>query len=150
MAIDFPANPTGGQIFTDAASGASWGWDGEKWTKGYNEPPAGVTHPPAETIPVVPPINGNDNVNDVLVDFSADIAQLQTDNGQKVAKAGNTEGIMTGFLTLNADPVQPLHAVPKQYVDRLSLPPGGTVGQTLAIDSVGIPNWGNVVDAGNF
>ena len=32
----------------------------------------------------------------------------------KVNRPGDT---MTGFLTLNADPVQPLHAATKQYVD---------------------------------
>lgn len=35
---------------------------------------------------------------------------------EKVNKAGDT---MTGFLTLNANPVNALHAVPKQYVDSL-------------------------------
>ena len=34
-----------------------------------------------------------------------------------VLKAGDT---MTGFLTLNADPVDPLHAAPKQYVDAVA------------------------------
>jgi hypothetical protein len=30
--IDFPANPTVGEEFTDPASGATWTWDGVKWT----------------------------------------------------------------------------------------------------------------------
>jgi hypothetical protein len=58
---------------------------------------------------------------------------------------------MTGFLTLHADPVDPLHAVPKQYVDgRAALPPGGTPGMVLAINPLGTPQWGAAADGGNF
>jgi len=151
MAFDFPSSPVLNEVFTDAATGKQYVWNGVAWGKNYSEPPAGVAHPPAETIPVEPPIDGADNVNDVLMNFNAEIDTLATDSGQKVAKAGNTEGIMTGYLTLNADPVDPLHAVPKRYVDGIAgLPPGGTVGQTLAINSTGVPQWGAIVDAGNF
>ena len=151
MAFDFPSNPVQGDIFTDAATGKQYSWNGFAWSKGYNEPPVGVTHPPAETIPVEPPIDGEDSVDAVLRNFSADITQLQNDSGQKVAKAGNTEGIMTGFLTLNANPVDPLHAVPKQYVDsRTALPPGGVEGQALSINAAGLPVWGAPIFGANF
>jgi len=151
MAFDFPSNPAQGEIFTDTATGATYVWKGYAWGKNYSEPPAGVAHPPAETIPVEPPIDGADNVNEVLINLDARVTQLATDNGQKVAKAGNTEGIMTGFLTLNANPVDPLHAVPKQYVDsRASLPPGGVPGMVLAINTTGLPEWGAAADGGNF
>jgi hypothetical protein len=151
MAFDFPSAPVLNEVWTDTSTGKQYVWNGYAWGKTYSEPPAGVAHPPAETIPVEPPIDGETSVDAVLRSFSADINQLTQDSGQKVAKAGNTEGIMTGFLTLNADPVDPLHAVPKQYVDsRASLPTGGTVGQVLAINPLGTPQWGAAADGGNF
>jgi cytoskeletal protein CcmA (bactofilin family) len=56
----------------------------------------------------------------------------------KVNRAGDT---MTGFLTLHADPTQPLHAVTKQYVD--------AVKQSLDIkDSVKVATSGNVTLSG--
>ena len=151
MAFDFPSNPVQGDIWTDAATGKQYSWNGFAWSKGYSEPPAGIQHPPAETIPVEPPIDGETSVDAVLRSLSVEVDQLAQDAGQKVAKAGNTEGIMTGFLTLNANPVEPLHAVPKQYVDGISgLPPGGTIGQVLAINPSGLPQWGAAADGGNF
>jgi hypothetical protein len=33
MAFDFPANPTPDQVYTDAATGASYKWSGEKWLR---------------------------------------------------------------------------------------------------------------------
>jgi hypothetical protein len=110
MAMDFPANPTVDDVFTDAASGATYTWNGYAWAKSSSSGPIGTP-------------------------------------SDYVLKAGD---VMTGFLTLNADPVQPLHAATKRYADTKGLPTGGTVGQTLALDSVGVPNWGNTVDAGNF
>src|SRR6185369_13139326 len=98
MAFDFPSSPVLNEVFTDAATGKQYVWNGVAWGKNYSEPPAGVAHPPAETIPVEPPIDGADSVDAVLRQFSADITQLSADSGQKVAKAGNTEGIMTGYL----------------------------------------------------
>src|SRR6185369_15025727 len=100
MAFDFPSSPVLNEIFTDVATGKIYVWNGYAWGKNYSEPPAGVQHPPAETIPVEPPIDGETSVDAVLRSFSADITQLQSDNGQKVAKEGGAEGIMTGILTL--------------------------------------------------
>jgi hypothetical protein len=53
-------------------------------------------------------------VTDVLneIDDLRDLHNL--DLGQFVAKSGDT---MTGYLNLHADPINPLHAVPKRYVD---------------------------------
>jgi hypothetical protein len=151
MAFDFPSNPVNGEIWTDTLTGKQYMWNGFAWSKGYSEPPAGIAHPPAETIPVEPPIDGATSVDAVLRNLSVEVDQLTQDSGQKVAKAGNTEGIMTGFLTLNADPVDPLHAVPKQYVDaRASLPTGGVTGMVLAINAAGLPQWGAAADGGNF
>ena len=151
MAFDFPSAPVLNEVFTDTATGKTYVWNGYAWGKNYSEPPASVSHPPAETIPVEPPIDGADSVDAVLRQFSADITQLTQDSGQKVAKAGNTEGIMTGFLTLNANPVDPLHAVPKQYVDNIaSMPPGGVAGQALVKDATNVPVWGAPIDGGNI
>jgi hypothetical protein len=53
------------------------------------------------------------NINGVAFNGTADITITATDSS-KVAKAGDT---MTGYLTLNGNPVSALHATPKQYVD---------------------------------
>jgi hypothetical protein len=53
------------------------------------------------------------NINGVSFNGTADITITATDPN-KVAKAGDT---MTGYLTLNGNPVSALHATPKQYVD---------------------------------
>ena len=49
-----------------------------------------------------------------LSNVSGTLAPIQSQINGRVAKAGDT---MSGFLTLNADPVNALHAAPKQYVD---------------------------------
>lgn len=67
--------------------------------------------------------------------------------GEFVLKAGDT---MTGPLTLSADPVAPLYAATKQYVDAHTLPSGGSVGQALVINSTGTPTWGAPIDGGNY
>ena len=53
------------------------------------------------------------NINGVAFNGTQDITITATDN-TKVALAGST---MTGYLTLNGNPVNALHATPKQYVD---------------------------------
>jgi hypothetical protein len=52
-------------------------------------------------------------INGVSFNGTADITITATDPN-KVAKAGDT---MSGFLTLNSNPISPMHATPKQYVD---------------------------------
>jgi len=142
MAFDFPSSPAQGEIWTDTATGAQYMWSGYAWKKGYSEPPAGVSHPPAETIPVEPPIDGADNVNDVLMNFSADIGQLQQETGNKVDVAGDT---MTGPLILSEHPTAAspvLQAATKGFVASISLPTGGVEGQALSINAAGIATWG--------
>ena len=97
MAFDFPSSPVLNEVFTDAATGKQYVWNGVAWGKNYSEPPAGVAHPPAETIPVEPPIDGADNVNDVLMNFNAEIDTLANETTGKVEIAGDT---MTGPLIL--------------------------------------------------
>jgi hypothetical protein len=65
-----------------------------------------------------------------------------------VLKTGDT---MTGFLTLNADPVNPLHAATKQYADTRAVPPAaiGNDGEAL-VALAGIATWGAPVNCGNF
>jgi hypothetical protein len=53
------------------------------------------------------------NINGVAFNGTTDITITATDPN-KVAKTGDT---MSGYLTLNGNPVSPLHATPKQYVD---------------------------------
>jgi hypothetical protein len=52
-------------------------------------------------------------INGVSFNGTTDITVPALDS-TKVAKAGDT---MSGYLTLNANPVNALHATPKQYVD---------------------------------
>lgn len=52
-------------------------------------------------------------INGVNFDGTANITITAPDT-TKVAKSGDS---MSGYLTLNANPVSPLHATPKQYVD---------------------------------
>jgi hypothetical protein len=67
--------------------------------------------------------------------------------GDFVLKAGDT---MTGFLTLSADPVNPLHAATKQYVDGLALPLGGAPGEAFVKNAVNTPQWGAPIDGANY
>lgn len=59
-----------------------------------------------------------DTLNELAAAIGDDenfVTTVTTSIGEKVAKAGDT---MTGALTLNADPVNALHAATKQYVDQ--------------------------------
>jgi hypothetical protein len=151
MAFDFPSSPAVGDIFTDAASGASYSWNGAVWSRGYREPAAGADHPPAETIPLDPPVDGETTVQGSLQKLSVEVDTLASETGNKVDVAGDT---MTGPLILSEHPTAAspeFQAATRGYVGSIAgLPPGGTVGQTLAITSTGVPEWGAVVDAGNF
>jgi hypothetical protein len=62
--------------------------------------------------------------------------------------AGDT---MTGFLTLSADPVAPLHAATKQYIDVRAVPPPavGNDGEAL-VALTGASVWGAAINAGSF
>lgn len=65
-----------------------------------------------------------------------------------VKKAGDT---MTGTLTLNADPADPMVATTKQYVDRRVddiIPQGGTPGQALVKNAMNVSAWGAAIDGG--
>jgi len=150
MAFDFPSSPASGEIWTDTATGVQYMWSGYAWKKGYSEPAAGIEHPPAETIPVEPPIDGADNVNDVLMNFNAEIDQLANDTTGKVEIAGDT---MTGPLILSEHPTAAspvLQAATKGFVASISLPTGGVEGQALSINAAGIATWGAPIFADNF
>jgi hypothetical protein len=81
-------------------------------------------------------------------------AWMFTSGGGAVPPAGDfveiTGDTMTGFLTLNADPVQPLHAATRQYVDRTALPAGGAVGEALVKNATNVPAWGAPISGPNF
>lgn len=53
-------------------------------------------------------------VNDVLDSVDALRDTVNSDLSDLVTRSGDT---MTGFLTLHSNPINPMHAVPKQYVD---------------------------------
>ena len=62
----------------------------------------------------------------------SNITGLQTALDGKVAKAGD---VMTGFLTLSADPIQNMHAATKQYVDSHAVT-FGSIDQHTDVDTV--------------
>lgn len=66
--------------------------------------------------------------------------------GDYVLKTGD---VMSGPLTLNADPALPLVAATKQYVDRNALPAAGADGEAL-VSKTGAAVWGAPIDSGNF
>ena len=68
--------------------------------------------------------------------------------GDYVLKAGDT---MSGPLTLPGDPTAPLHATPKQYVDRVAVPPAtvGNDGEAL-VALAGAAIWGAPISSGSF
>jgi hypothetical protein len=87
-AIDFPASPTTGQIFAPAGVGVAWEWDGVKW----------VAFSTSTDAPSDGTLYGRENANWV----------------NALPLAGGT---LTGELILAANPVNPLDAATKQYVD---------------------------------
>ena len=81
------------------------------------------------SIPVLPassPTSANEATRKQYVDDGDDA---------RVAVAGDT---MTGFLTLNADPTDPLHAATQQYVDQQADAAQSAAEATAAAESVSI------------
>jgi hypothetical protein len=85
-------------------------------------------------------------INGVAFNGTADITINATDPS-KVPTAG---GSMSGYLTLNANPVNPLHAAPKQYVDsrlpQYTFVTGNTVFSTSGFTNI-VGSWS---DSANF
>jgi hypothetical protein len=80
-------------------------------------------------------------INGVAFDGTGNITVTAIDSS-KVAKVGDT---MSGYLTLNGNPVSPLHATPKQYVDS-RLP----TFQIISGISYSIAGFTNQVGSWNF
>lgn len=82
------------------------------------------------------------NINGVSFDGTGDITILAPDS-TKVAKSGDS---MSGYLTLNANPVSSLHAAPKQYVDsrlpQYTFVTGNTVYSTSGFTNQ-VGSWNN-------
>jgi len=82
------------------------------------------------------------NINGVAFNGTADITITATDPN-KVAKSGDT---MSGYLTLNGNPVSALHATPKQYVDsrlpQFEIISGNTVYSTSGFTNQ-VGSWNN-------
>ena len=66
--------------------------------------------------------------------------------GGYVLKAGD---VMMGFLTANADPIDPLHYATKAYVDAI-FGALGAPGEAHVINNANQPEWGAPIDSGNF
>ena len=84
-------------------------------------------------------------INGVAFNGTQNITITATDN-TKVALAGST---MTGYLTLNGNPVNALHATPKQYVD--SRLPQYTIISGVSYSIAGFTNQvGSFNDGANY
>lgn len=81
-------------------------------------------------------------INGVAFDGSANIT-IQATDPTKVAKSGDS---MSGYLTLNGWPVNPLHATPKSYVDsrlpRYQIVSGASYSTSGFTNQVGSFNYG--------
>jgi hypothetical protein len=81
-------------------------------------------------------------INGVNFDGTANITITASDS-TKLAKAGDT---MTGYLTLNGNPISNLHAAPKQYVDsrlpQYTFTYGNTVYSTSGFTNQ-VGSWNN-------
>ena len=84
-------------------------------------------------------------INGIPFNGTQDISIAAVDN-TKVALAGST---MTGYLTLNSNPISDLHATPKQYVD--SRLPQYTIISSASYSTAGYTNQvGSFNDGANF
>jgi|TARA_B100001094_G_scaffold284608_1_gene298210 hypothetical protein len=130
-AIQFPANPNSGDLFT-AGNGIRYTYDGEKWktlgTSTVGTEGQFLESPTTLTINKVIPANTNTGVvggiaiNSGVVLTVPSTSTFRTLLGKSGSGGGSTAlpttgGTMTGFLTLNANPTAVLHAATKQYVD---------------------------------
>lgn len=148
-AFDFPSGPVLDQIYTHSA--ATFRYNGYAWVcQGTIDWDIGD----ATDVIVSPTVMGESNVQDALEDLAAADTGIATSITGKVAKAGDT---MTGLLTLSGDPVNPLHAVTKQYVDAGGLADAYTKAESDARfvnvtgDSVsGALNTTGIVNTGTF
>jgi hypothetical protein len=119
--IDFPANPTTGQIFT--AGGAQWTWDGSKWTYGGGAGGSGASITVSDTPPANPTQGGLwwNSVQGQLYLWYVDPNTSQwvaVTNQMGGAYLPLTGGFMSGPITLSADPAAPLQPVTQQYFSK--------------------------------
>jgi hypothetical protein len=123
--IDFPANPTTGQLFT--SGGISWMWDGTKWTLSSTGGSGGGASISIGDTPPSSPSPGAlwwDSVKGQMYLWFYDNNSYQwvpATNQQGGAYLPLTGGVLTGALTLAADPVAALQPVSLQYFNKYPL-----------------------------
>lgn len=132
-AIQFPNNPSAGDLFT-ATNGIKYTYDGEKWkTLGTSTAVTGgnqfVETPKTLTVDKVVTADTNTGAVGVLAIGSGATLTIPPTSTFRtlLGKSGSggsgasglplTGGALTGVLTLAADPVLALQAATKQYVD---------------------------------
>lgn len=98
MGFNFPASPALGATYT--SGGVTYTWNGYGWVGG------GFGDAPAD--------NKTYGRKDLSWSEAASKSYADTQDALSVAKAGS---VMTGFLTLHADPDAAMKASTKQYVD---------------------------------
>jgi len=137
MAFDFPNAPAPNDTFTSA--GITWRWDGEKWVStttasavtSFNTRLGAVVLNSADVtgaLGYTPYNSGNPSNYQSLTQMNNALANYLLLSG----------GVMTGTLTLAADPTAPAQAATKNYVDAHA---GGTPG-TLTPTMNGVANVG--------
>jgi hypothetical protein len=142
--INYPDSPTTGQIFTLA--GESWKWDGVKWVTISTTVPQYVATCQIGAAPPATPLVGDlwwDNVGGQLYLWYDDGTSKQwvvANNPMLAGYLALAGGTMAGALTLAADPIVPLQAATKKYVDAgdaTKLPlAGGTITGNLTVNGV--------------
>jgi hypothetical protein len=141
MGINFPNTPTTGQLYPQppTANLPVYRWDGQKWTNTQitssiiyisDTPPAGAPVGSLwwESDSGVFYVYYNDGDSTQWVQAAAS----PVDSTYFLLKTGGT---MTGALTLAANPVNPLDAVPKQYSDTKVAKSGDTMTGALTVAS---------------
>jgi|HubBroStandDraft_6_1064221.scaffolds.fasta_scaffold04343_4 hypothetical protein len=119
--IDFPPNPTTGQIFS--AAGATWKWDGTKWIYGGSSGSGGASITVSDTPPVNPTQGAlwwNSAQGQLYLWYvDPNTAQwVAVTNQMGGAYLPLTGGIMSGPMSLSADPTLALQPVTLQYFNK--------------------------------
>jgi hypothetical protein len=119
--IDFPANPTIGQIFS--AGGATWKWDGTKWVYGGSSGSGGASITVSDTPPANPTQGAlwwNSAQGQLYLWYvDPNTAQwVAVTNQMGGAYLPLTGGVMTGPIALSADPAANLQPVTLQYFNK--------------------------------
>jgi hypothetical protein len=145
--IDFPANPTTGQLFT--SGGITWMWDGTKWTLSSTGGGGGGASISVGDTPPSNPSPGAlwwDSVKGQMYLWFVDLNSSQwvpTTNQVGGGYLPLTGGVMAGPITLAADPVAAMQPVTQQYFNKYPMIGSNRIiNGDMRIDQRGIASGG--------